>query len=262
MSTINPRTLIAIPVYNEIATAERVLRRIRSIHPDVLVVDDGSTDGTGDLLESLKPELGFELIRHDPNEGYGKSLIDAFAAAETLGFDWVVTMDCDEQHEPESIPAFLQEIEKDEFDLVSGSRYTTEPDASDPLAAPPPERRKINKLITQEINERLGLGITDAFCGFKAHRVERIAELGLTETGYAFPMQLWVRSAAAGHRVGEIPVRLIYNDPNRTFGGGLDDAEKRLRHYRELLHHELCTARELLSERATEELVVDCGSAA
>ena len=256
------RTLIAIPVHNELPTAERVIRRIREIHPHVLVVDDGSTDGTGQLLERLRPRLGFDLIRHEPNQGYGKSLIDAFTRAHNRGFDWAITIDCDEQHEPESIPAFLDAIDADDLDLISGSRYFTEPDPDDPGAAPPPERRKINRLITREINNRLGLGITDAFCGFKAHRVERIAELGLTEPGYAFPMQLWVRTAANKHRVGEIPVRLIYNDPNRTFGGGLDDANRRLRHYRRLLHKALCDAKDDLSEAATRELVIDCGSAA
>jgi len=256
------RTLIAIPVHNEIATAERVIRRVRAFHPDLLLVDDGSTDGTADALERLRPELGFDLIRHPTNLGYGRALIDAFDHARDAGYDWVITMDCDEQHEPESIPDFLDAIDADALDLVSGSRYLTEPDPDDPRAAPPPERRKINALITREINQRLGLGITDAFCGFKAHRVGRIAELGLTEPGYAFPMQLWVRAAANNHRVGEIPVRLIYNDPNRTFGGGLDDADRRLRHYRRLLHKELCDAKDDLSEVATRELVIDCGSAA
>lgn len=256
------RTLIAIPVHNEIATAERVIRRVREIHPDLLLVDDGSTDGTAEALERLRPELGFALVRHDTNLGYGRALIDAFGHARGAGYDWVITMDCDEQHEPESIPGFLDAIEADELDLISGSRYLADPDPDDPKAAPPPERRRINALITQEINQRLGLGITDAFCGFKAHRVSRIPELGLTESGYAFPMQLWVRVAASGLRVGEIPVRLIYNDPNRTFGGGLDDADRRLRHYRRLLHRELCDAKDELSDAATRELVVDCGSAA
>jgi dolichol-phosphate mannosyltransferase len=118
----------------------------------------------------------------------------------------------------------------------------------DAVGAPPPDRRAINAELTRELNTRLagrlsavdpGAGLTDAFCGFKAHRVEAMARLRLTENGYAFPMQLWVQAAAERLRIGEIPVRLIYNDPNRTFGGGLDDAQVRLNHYRCVMYREI-----------------------
>lgn len=252
------RTLIAVPVYNEAATLERVLRRIRHYAEEILVLDDGSTDETPALLAELRPRLGFDLIQREQNAGYGRTVRDAFRRAAERGFDWVITIDCDEQHEPSSIPAMLARAAADDLDLVSGTRYANEPDPADPLAAPPADRRRINRLITEELNERLGLSLTDAFCGFKAHRVAPAAALGLTEEGYAFPMQLWVRAVAAGLRIGEVPVRLIYNDPNRTFGGGLDDAERRLAHYREVLHTELCRCADRLPCGAARELVVDC----
>ena len=85
----------------------------------------------------------------------------------------------------------------------------------------------------------LGLHLTDAFCGFKAHRVAPTHVLGLDEPGYAFPLQLWPRAARAGLRVTEIPVRLIYNDPTRHFGGSLDDPELRLQHYLQVLAREM-----------------------
>ena len=97
-------------------------------------------------------------------------------------------------------------------------------------------------MITEEINERLGLNLTDAFCGFKAHRVSAIDRLDLSETGYAFPMQLWAQSARAGLRIVEIPVRLIYNDPTRSFGGPLDDPSERLSHYRVALEQAIAHA--------------------
>ena len=90
------------------------------------------------------------------------------------------------------------------------------------------------------LNRRLGLNITDAFCGFKAYRVAALRDLHITVPGYAMPMQFWVQAARAGLRVRELPVRLIYNDPTRHFGGLLDDPAIRLQHYLEVLETELC----------------------
>jgi len=222
------RTLVAIPVYNEERYVGPVLERVAKYAEDILVIDDGSTDDTPCLL-AKQP---VEVIRHRENRGYGRALLDAFRWASVDGYDWVITMDCDEQHEPAAIPQFLDAINDDNSDIISGSRYLNTRDGDD---APPPDRRRINSIITDEINKRLGLSLTDAFCGFKAHRVAALDRLDLSEPGYAFPMQLWAQVASAGLRVREIPVRLIYNDPSRTFGGPLDDPEERLAHYREAL---------------------------
>jgi glycosyltransferase involved in cell wall biosynthesis len=230
------RLLIAVPVYNERKYVGRVLDRIKSFHPDVLVVDDGSTDGTSDVLADRARTGDVHLIRHASNNGYGQSLIDAFAYADAHGYDWVITMDCDEQHEPERIPDFIKAIESDQWDLISGSRYLR-PDAADDL--PPGDRRSINATITEILNDLFVFSLTDSFCGYKAHRVCAMRRLKLTEPGYAFPMQLWPQVWATGLRLTEIPVRLIYNDPSRHFGGALDDADVRLKHYLEALRSEL-----------------------
>ncbi|MAY74288.1 MAG: dolichyl-phosphate mannose synthase [Phycisphaerae bacterium] len=239
--------LVAVPIHNEAATICRVIPRIRDFATDVLIVDDGSTDRTPELVDQLRSDLA-GVIHHPTNLGYGQSLIDAFrwAASDEAPrrYQWVITMDCDEQHEPESLPAFFDAIRHaDEaspaIDLISGSRYMHDDQLAEGSFMPPPERRRVNRALTAEINDRLGLGITDAFCGFKAHRLGPTLDLGLTETGYAFPMQLWARIAAKALRVTELPVSLIYNDPNRSFGGDLDDAERRLRHYREILNAEI-----------------------
>jgi dolichol-phosphate mannosyltransferase len=232
------RTLVAIPVYNEERYVERVLARVHEHAPDVLMIDDGSTDSTPSLLAKFP----VDVIRHRRNHGYGRSMRDAFRFAALDGYDWVITMDCDEQHEPASIPEFMAAAARDEFDVISGSRYLTEAPGDD---CPPPDRQRINREMTGEINRRLGLSLTDSFCGFKAYRVEAVGRLRLTEDGYAFPMQFWVQAVANGLRIREIPVRLIYNDLNRSFGGPLDDAEVRIGHYRSVLHCELeqCAAR-------------------
>jgi dolichol-phosphate mannosyltransferase len=209
-----------------------------------LVIDDGSRDATPQLLSTFP----VEVIRHATNRGYGRSMQDAFRWAAADHFDWVITMDCDEQHEPESIPDFMAAVHHNDADIISGSRYLTPLDSA--IGSPPPDRREINGIITTELNERLGLHLTDAFCGFKAYRVSAVSGLRCTEDGYAFPMQFWVQAVAAGLRIREIPVRLIYNDLKRSFGGPLDDREIRLAHYRRVLHCELERCADRLPARA------------
>jgi len=227
------RLLISIPVFNERKYVNHVLAKVLKIHPEIVLIDDGSTDGTAELLAARRD---IHLIRHHRNMGYGQSLIDGFNYADQCGYDWVITMDCDEQHEPERIPDFIKAIETDEWDLISGSRYLQRMNGDD---LPPPDRRAINTKITELVNETFGWNLTDSFCGFKAHRVIANRQLHLTETGYAFPMQLWPQVFRAGLRVTEIPVRLIYNDLTRHFGGVLDDADHRLKHYMNVFHDEL-----------------------
>ena len=95
-----PRVLLAIPVYNEARYVDRVLTEVRRRIDDVLVIDDGSTDDTPRRLAAHP----VEVIRHATNRGYGRSMQDMMRWARFDGFDWLVTMDCDEQHEPAAIP--------------------------------------------------------------------------------------------------------------------------------------------------------------
>jgi dolichol-phosphate mannosyltransferase len=227
------RTLVAVPVYNEQRYVTNVIAKIAEYaRDDVLVIDDGSTDATPTLL-AHQP---VDVIRHKSNLGYGRSIRDAFRWAQCYRYDWLITMDCDEQHEPEALPQFEDAITAGDADVISGSRYL---DSDRVDSQPPADRRRINATITDWVNARLGLGITDAFCGFKAYRVSKLRDLKLDVTGYAIPLQQWVQHAAFGHRVREVPIKLIYNDPKRTFGGKLDDADVRLKHYREVFEAEL-----------------------
>lgn len=232
-SPSQPRILVAVPVYNEQQYIQNVIAKIAQYaKDDVLVIDDGSTDYTPMLL-AMQP---VDVIRHKTNLGYGRAIRDAFRWAQTYEYDWLITMDCDEQHEPEALPAFEEAILADDADVISGSRYLCRTRCGDP---PPEDRRKINQTITGWVNDQLGLSITDAFCGYKAYRVSKLDDLDLTVDGYALPLQFWVQHAAAGHRIKEQPIKLIYNDPNRSFGGPLDDAEQRLAHYREVFEAEM-----------------------
>jgi dolichol-phosphate mannosyltransferase len=218
--------LTAIPVYNEAMHIVPVLNEVRSHAHDVLVIDDGSTDETPKLLAGF-PQLLVE--RHPRNRGYGAALATAFQYTLSHGYDGLVTLDCDGQHEPSLIPDVCAPL--DEYDIVSGSRYLK---VFDPSQTPPIERRRINIEVTQWINDCLQLNITDAFCGFKAYRASALAKFNISDTGYAMPLELWVQAAALGMSIIEVPVPLIYLDASRAFGGSLDDPELRLKHYREV----------------------------
>jgi dolichol-phosphate mannosyltransferase len=219
--------LTAIPVYNEERHLAAVLREVRRYSPRVLVVNDGSTDRTAELLAR---ESDLAILTHPLNRGYGAALISAFAYALEQDIDVLVTMDCDGQHEPARIAVLLEAIH--DADVVSGSRYLRD-FRQDTL--PPQDRRQINGLVTSELNERFGLQLTDAFCGFKAYRREALARLRITETGWGMPLQLWVQAARLGLRIKEVGVPRLYLDPNRAFGGVLDDAGERLAYYRRVI---------------------------
>jgi glycosyltransferase involved in cell wall biosynthesis len=219
--------LTAIPIYNEERHLRAVLRKVRRYSPDILVVNDGSTDRTGELL-AQQPDL--RVITHPRNHGYGAALISAFAYTLQHDYDVLVTMDCDGQHEPSRIPVLLEAIH--DCDIVSGSRYLRD-FRQDTL--PPEDRRRINQQISQELNARFGLNITDAFCGFKAYRTAALARLNITETGWGMPLQLWVQAASLGLRVKEVGVPRLYLDATRAFGGMLNDAEERLAYYHRVI---------------------------
>lgn len=225
--------LLAIPVFNEEKHVLHVLEQVQRRCANVLVIDDGSTDRTPELLKSV---AGIHVITHPENRGYGKSLSDAFCFAKRTGYSWLITMDCDEQHEPARIGDFVAAAAEDDADIISGTRY---PQGWSEGVLAPQDRKEINRRMTETLNRRLGLRLTDAFCGFKAYRVASLASLAITVPGYAMPIQLWVQAARAHLRIRELPVSLIYNDPTRHFGGMLDDPAVRLQHYLEVLEQEL-----------------------
>jgi dolichol-phosphate mannosyltransferase len=224
----NPRVLTAIPVYNEAAHLRNVLAEVRRYADDILVVNDGSTDGTCCLL-AAEPNL--RRVDHKVNRGYGAAIVSAFRYAIEHRYDVLVTMDCDGQHQPDRIPVLLEALSAD-TDIVSGSRYLRDFRQDTP---PPTDRRYINATLTREINDRFEFDLTDSFCGFKAYRVEALKKLNITEAGWGMPLELWVQAARLGLRVREIGVPRLYLDPSRAFGGVLNDPAERLAYYRGVL---------------------------
>lgn len=227
------RRVVLIPVYNEERHLEGLLGRLRQIYDeDVLLIDDGSVDGSPCILKSMNDERTHTILQ-DRNRGYGATLVAGFEEVIRRGYDYVITMDSDGQHRPDWIPEFFNLIP--EWDIVSGSRYCPE---SDRTGKVPEDRRAINGTITARVNEITGFSLTDSFCGFKAYKVSALRKLSITEFGYAMPLQVWMQAKHFGLRVSERPVSRIYDDPTRTFGGDLDNPEVRLKLYLDTLEKE------------------------
>ena len=127
--------------------------------------------------ELLAQRTDVKVLLHPQNRGYGAALKTAFDYAIENQYELVVTIDCDGQHEPQRICDLAAACRH--FDIASGSRYLETPAST---AQVPSDRLSINRTITKDLNERLGLKITDAFCGFKAYRSTALTKLNLSET--------------------------------------------------------------------------------
>ncbi len=224
---------VVMPVYNEEKTVGDVIDQVRATFGGpVVVIDDGSKDGTPDVL-ARRGDITVRTLTG--NCGYGCALAEGFAEARSLGVEGLVTMDVDGQHEPAHIPQFLDALQNGD-DIISGSRYLPQSEA---IGIAPGRRREVNRIVTDEINSVTGWGITDAFCGFKAYRLASMDGIEIEEPGYAMPLELWAKAFRRGLSVREIPVERIYCDHNRTFGTDLDDPLLRLEYYLTVWHRAL-----------------------
>lgn len=225
-------TLIALPAFNEKKDIGFIISQIKKYDLDILVIDDGSTDGTQEQLSKID---NINTIVHEENLGYGYTINDAFKYGISNNYDNIITMDCDGQHIPDEVQVFLAQIA--DYDIVSGSRYLIEDNKHDPLI--PPDRYAINMEITQTLNKITRLNLTDSFCGFKAYKIDALKKMKLTEDGYGMPLQLWMQVWKLGLRIKEIPVELIYNNASRSFNGELDKPAIRLSYYKEIIKKEM-----------------------
>jgi dolichol-phosphate mannosyltransferase len=208
------RPIVVLPTYNERENIAPLLRALRDAGDiEVLVVDDGSPDGTADLARSLGEELGgVRLLERSTKDGLGSAYRAGFAQVLAEGYDAVVSMDADLSHDPAVIPEMLRLLEAG-ADAVIGSRYVTGGGTTDW----PVRRQLLSKWGNGYTRRVLGLPTRDCTSGFRAYRASALAaiEPGTTGAeGYAFLTELVRRLSRQGYRVVETPI--IFRD--RTLG--------------------------------------------
>ena len=204
------RVLVVIPTYNESENIERVLRRIRDALPEatVLVVDDGSPDGTADQAETLGKELGqVELLRRTEKSGLGSAYRAGFRWGLDHGYDACVEMDADLSHDPDALPGLVAPLEKG-FELVVGSRYV--PGGTIPNWAW--HRRLLSRGGNIYASSLLGLGVTDSTSGFRAYAAPVLRLIALDKIradGYGFQIEMTYQAKRAGAPIVEVPIRFV-----------------------------------------------------
>jgi uncharacterized protein (DUF2062 family) len=190
---------VVIPVYNHRDTLRLVVERTLRLHPLVIVVDDGSTDGSANTLQGLPARM----VRLARNSGKGKALLAGAEAAYLAGATHIITLDADGQHYPEDIPLFLEAIAALPHALIVGCR-----DLSGPHV--PVSSRFGRAFSAFWMRAQTGVKICDMQSGFRAYPLHVLRCLKLTESGYSFEIEVLVRAAWAGFQVREIDIRAYY----------------------------------------------------
>jgi dolichol-phosphate mannosyltransferase len=209
MSSAAGGVLVAIPTYNEAQSVEKIVGRVRAATPDadVLVIDDGSPDGTGEIADRLAGlDAHVHVLHRMAKQGLGAAYVAGFGWALDKGYDTVVEMDADGSHQPEELPRLLDAL--DGADLVLGSRYV-----SGGRVENWPRRREVlsrgGNVYTQFL---LGMPVRDATGGYRAFRATTLRRIELTDVasqGYCFQVDLAWRTVQAGLRVVEVPITFI-----------------------------------------------------
>jgi dolichol-phosphate mannosyltransferase len=200
------RVAVIIPTYNEAENLEPIVARVRSAVPDadVLVADDSSPDGTGDLADKLALTDDHVHVLHRPGkEGLGAAYLGGFGWALDRGYGAMVEMDADGSHDPAELPSLLAALE--DADLVVGSRWVK----GGTVRNWPRSRELLSRGGNAYARVMLGLSVHDATGGYRAYRASTLNGIALhtvTSQGYCFQIDLTLRAARAGKKIVEVPI--------------------------------------------------------
>ena len=199
----NTSILALIPAWNEEAHIAPVVETTRN-HLGVLVVDDGSNDET--LV--LAAAAGATVVCHDKNLGKGRALVTGFNWAMERGYDAVLSLDADGQHDPNEIPKFLKAYREDAGDLIIGQRN---------FRQMPFPNRYANLIGTWLLTLALKHRIYDNQCGYRLHTRKLLESLDLISSGFELEVEVVVRAVCKGFQIGWVPIRTIYGTGKASY---------------------------------------------
>ena len=212
-----PETLVIVPTYNEIESLERIVGRLRQSVPsaDVLIVDDSSPDGTGDLADRLAAaDGGIRVLHRAGKDGLGRAYLAGFARAIDEGYTYAVEIDADGSHDPGELPAMI-ELAENGADLVIGSRWVE----GGAVRNWPWLRQVISRAGNTYSRWVLRSRIRDITAGFRVYRVSALEDLEPSEVssqGYCFQVELAWRLEKSGHRIQEHPITFVERATGRS----------------------------------------------
>ena len=197
------KTCVLIPAYNEEKRVGAVVREVLEYCPDVIVVDDGSPDGT----DKVAAEAGAIVLEHVHNQGKGAALQTGFDYAREHGYDLAITLDADGQHAPSDIPAFLQAYERTHSPVLVGNRMGD-------VAAMPRLRRFVNRFMSDLLSRVMGQHVPDSQCGFRLYHRSAFPEgpYDAHSQRYAAESEILLRLALEGRKIGAVTIQTIYGD--------------------------------------------------
>ena len=193
------RVIALIPAYNEVARVGEVVTKARPQVDEVIVVDDGSDDGTAAAAE----KAGARVLRHEQNRGKGVAIATALDYFSRSDAEFAILLDADGQHDPAEIAKFVETAGREQADIVVGTRMGDTGDM-------PVVRRLTNEFTSWVTSKLAGQRIPDSQCGYRLLRRNILGDLRLSTARFETETEMLIQAARAGHRIISIPIRTIY----------------------------------------------------
>ena len=197
---------VGIPAYNEEKNIAKIIVELKKVADQIIVCDDGSTDSTSAIAESL----GAIVVKHAKNSGYGMAIRSIFLKSREINADILVTLDADGQHKIEDINKIIKPVVDGEADISIGSRFLKEDNNT-------PGYRKLGvKIITKVTNSSLSEKITDAQSGFRAYNNKVLQSLTPADSGMGISTEILIKSSNLGLKIVEVPTEIQYEGDTST----------------------------------------------
>ena len=212
MSELDPQRICAvIAAYNEGGRIGGVVRRVRAVLPDVVVVDDGSADATAKEAEAA----GALVLKHAVNSGKGAAMATAFDFARAQGFEAAITLDGDGQHDPADMARFLAVYREGEFRVLVGNRMAD-------TRHMPLVRLLTNRFMSWLLSREMGQRVPDTQCGFRLYSLDVLAGALPQDRRFAAESEILMELSVRGVRIGSVPVATVYGTEQSKIHPGKD----------------------------------------